>query len=138
MGIMIIPFVSSLSDDFINAVPQALRDGAYSLGPRWISVRKRPDPHAGRRAQAVQPRRPGPETPGRPVTKGLCKQAWRRASSGLPLITPDRNETEKKNRPRPVGETPAALFLFSSLISAGTVYAPICENQHHGSGSRYA
>jgi phosphate transport system permease protein len=32
MGVMIIPFVSSLSDDFINAVPQALRDGAYSLG----------------------------------------------------------------------------------------------------------
>ncbi len=32
MGIMIIPFVCSLSDDFINAVPQALRDGAYSLG----------------------------------------------------------------------------------------------------------
>ena len=32
MGIMIIPFVSSLSDDVINAVPQALRDGAYSLG----------------------------------------------------------------------------------------------------------
>jgi phosphate transport system permease protein len=32
MGIMIIPFVSSLSDDFLNAVPQALRDGAYSLG----------------------------------------------------------------------------------------------------------
>ena len=32
MGIMIIPFVSSLSDDFMNAVPQALRDGAYSLG----------------------------------------------------------------------------------------------------------
>ncbi|MCU0561718.1 MAG: phosphate ABC transporter permease subunit PstC [Desulfobacterales bacterium] len=32
MGVMIIPFVSSLSDDFINAVPQSLRDGAYSLG----------------------------------------------------------------------------------------------------------
>ena len=32
MGIMIIPFVSSLSDDFLNAVPQSLRDGAYSLG----------------------------------------------------------------------------------------------------------
>jgi phosphate transport system permease protein len=32
MGIMIIPFVSSLSDDMINAVPQALRDGAYGLG----------------------------------------------------------------------------------------------------------
>ena len=32
MGIMIIPFVSSLSDDMIHAVPQSLRDGAYSLG----------------------------------------------------------------------------------------------------------
>jgi len=32
MGIMIIPFVSSLSDDVINAVPQALRDGALGLG----------------------------------------------------------------------------------------------------------
>jgi phosphate transport system permease protein len=32
MGIMIIPYVSSLSDDVINAVPQALRDGAYGLG----------------------------------------------------------------------------------------------------------
>jgi phosphate transport system permease protein len=32
MGIMIIPFVSSLSDDFINAVPQSLRDGSYALG----------------------------------------------------------------------------------------------------------
>lgn len=32
MGIMIIPFVSSLSDDVINAVPQALRDGSYGLG----------------------------------------------------------------------------------------------------------
>ena len=32
MGIMIIPFVSSLSDDIISAVPQALRDGSYVLG----------------------------------------------------------------------------------------------------------
>lgn len=32
MGIMIIPFVSSLSDDVIAAVPQTLRDGAYALG----------------------------------------------------------------------------------------------------------
>lgn len=32
MGIMIIPFVSSLSDDVINAVPQSLRDGALALG----------------------------------------------------------------------------------------------------------
>lgn len=32
MGIMIIPFVSSLSDDVINAVPRSLRDGSYGLG----------------------------------------------------------------------------------------------------------
>lgn len=32
MGIMIIPFVSSLSDDVINSVPQSLRDGSYGLG----------------------------------------------------------------------------------------------------------
>ncbi len=32
MGIMIIPFVSSLSDDAINAVPQSLREGSYGLG----------------------------------------------------------------------------------------------------------
>ena len=32
MGIMIIPFVSSLSDDVMNAVPQSLRDGAYGMG----------------------------------------------------------------------------------------------------------
>ena len=32
MGIMIIPFVSSLSDDAIAAVPNSLREGAYGLG----------------------------------------------------------------------------------------------------------
>ncbi len=32
MGVMIIPFISSLSDDVINAVPQSLRDGSYGLG----------------------------------------------------------------------------------------------------------
>ena len=32
MGVMIIPFVSSLSDDVISAVPQAMRDGALGLG----------------------------------------------------------------------------------------------------------
>ncbi len=32
MGIMVIPFVSSLSDDIMNAVPQALRDGSLGLG----------------------------------------------------------------------------------------------------------
>ncbi len=32
MGIMIIPFVSSLSDDVISAVPQSLREGSLALG----------------------------------------------------------------------------------------------------------
>jgi phosphate transport system permease protein len=32
MGMMIIPFISSLSDDVINAVPQSMRDGSYALG----------------------------------------------------------------------------------------------------------
>lgn len=32
MSIMLIPFVSSLSDDIINAVPQAMRDGSLGLG----------------------------------------------------------------------------------------------------------
>jgi phosphate transport system permease protein len=32
MGIMIIPFVSSLSDDAITAVPQSLREGSFGLG----------------------------------------------------------------------------------------------------------
>jgi phosphate transport system permease protein len=32
MGIMIIPFVSSLSDDALRAVPQSLRDGSLAMG----------------------------------------------------------------------------------------------------------
>jgi phosphate transport system permease protein len=32
MGVMIIPFISSLADDVINAVPQSLRDGSLGLG----------------------------------------------------------------------------------------------------------
>jgi len=32
MGIMIIPFISSLSDDVITSVPQGLRDGSYAMG----------------------------------------------------------------------------------------------------------
>jgi phosphate transport system permease protein len=32
MGIMIIPFVSSISDDVISAVPQGLREASYGLG----------------------------------------------------------------------------------------------------------
>ncbi|MEM7083370.1 MAG: phosphate ABC transporter permease subunit PstC [Pseudomonadota bacterium] len=41
MGIMIIPFVSSLSDDVINAVPQAMRDGSYGLGATQSETIKR-------------------------------------------------------------------------------------------------
>jgi phosphate transport system permease protein len=32
MGIMILPFVSSLSDDVLRAVPRTLRDGSLALG----------------------------------------------------------------------------------------------------------
>ena len=32
MGIMIIPFVSSMADDSITAVPQAMRDGSLAMG----------------------------------------------------------------------------------------------------------
>jgi len=32
MGVMIIPFVSSLSDDFLSAVPRGLREASYGLG----------------------------------------------------------------------------------------------------------
>ena len=32
MGIKLVPVVTSLSDDIMNAVPQALRDGSYGLG----------------------------------------------------------------------------------------------------------
>ncbi len=41
MGIMIIPFVSSLSDDAINAVPQAMRDGSFALGATRSETIKR-------------------------------------------------------------------------------------------------
>lgn len=40
MGIMIIPLVSSLSDDVINAVPRSLRDGALALGSTRSEVVK--------------------------------------------------------------------------------------------------
>jgi phosphate transport system permease protein len=32
MGVMIIPFISSLSDDIINSIPQSMREGSYALG----------------------------------------------------------------------------------------------------------
>ncbi len=32
MGVMIIPFISSLSDDIMAAVPQSLRDASYAMG----------------------------------------------------------------------------------------------------------
>ncbi len=41
MGIMIIPFISSLSDDVINAVPRTLRDASLGIGAtRSETVRK--------------------------------------------------------------------------------------------------
>ena len=38
MGIMIIPFVSSLSEDALFAVPPSLREGAYALGAAPLST----------------------------------------------------------------------------------------------------
>ena len=38
MGIMILPLVSSLSEDAMRAVPQALREGAYGLGCNRFEV----------------------------------------------------------------------------------------------------
>ena len=41
MGIMIIPFISSISDDVIHAVPQSMRDGSSGLGAtRSETIRK--------------------------------------------------------------------------------------------------
>jgi phosphate transport system permease protein len=41
MGIMIIPMVSSLSEDAMSAVPRALREGAYALGATKYEVATR-------------------------------------------------------------------------------------------------
>lgn len=41
MGVMLIPVVSSLSDDIINAVPQAMRDGSLGLGATKSETIKR-------------------------------------------------------------------------------------------------
>ena len=41
MGIMILPMVSSLSEDAMRAVPQALREGAYGLGSNRFEVATR-------------------------------------------------------------------------------------------------
>ena len=41
MGVMIIPYVSSLSDDVINSVPQSLRDGSYAVGATKSETIKR-------------------------------------------------------------------------------------------------
>lgn len=40
MGVMIIPFISSLSDDVITAVPRSLKDGALGLGSTRSEVVK--------------------------------------------------------------------------------------------------
>ncbi|MEX1255441.1 MAG: phosphate ABC transporter permease subunit PstC [Dehalococcoidia bacterium] len=41
MGIMILPLVSSLSEDAMRAVPQSLREGAYGLGANRFEVATR-------------------------------------------------------------------------------------------------
>lgn len=41
MGIMIVPMVSSLSEDALSAVPRALREGAYALGATRFEVATR-------------------------------------------------------------------------------------------------
>lgn len=41
MGIMIIPIVSSLSEDAMHAVPMGLREGAYALGATRLQVATR-------------------------------------------------------------------------------------------------
>lgn len=41
MGIMLIPFVSSLSDDILNSVPQSLRDGSLAMGATRSETVKR-------------------------------------------------------------------------------------------------
>ena len=41
MGVMIIPMVSSLSEDALSAVPRALREGAYALGATKFEVATR-------------------------------------------------------------------------------------------------
>lgn len=41
IGIMIVPLISSLSDDVINAVPQALRDASFGLGATHSETIKR-------------------------------------------------------------------------------------------------
>ncbi len=41
MGMMIVPLISSLADDIINAVPQSLRDGSYAMGATKSETIKR-------------------------------------------------------------------------------------------------
>lgn len=41
MGIMIVPMVSSLSEDALSAVPRSLREGAYALGANKFEVATR-------------------------------------------------------------------------------------------------
>ena len=41
MGVMIIPLISSLSDDIINSIPQSMREGSYALGTTQSETIKR-------------------------------------------------------------------------------------------------
>ncbi len=61
MGIMLIPFVSSLSDDIINAVPQSLRDGI--VGPWGHQIRNHPSGRHARRPAGHRRRHPSGRQP---------------------------------------------------------------------------
>jgi len=41
MGMMIVPLISSLSDDIINSVPQSFRDGSFAMGATKSETIKR-------------------------------------------------------------------------------------------------
>jgi ABC-type phosphate transport system permease subunit len=66
MGIMIIPYVASLSEDAMRAVPMSLREGSYAMGATRLQtalkvVCRRPSPASWRptssasRARWVRP-----------------------------------------------------------------------------------
>ncbi len=62
MGLMIIPFISSLSDDALAAVPQAMRDGSAALGA--TKVRDHREGAAAGSASRDHGRRPAGGQPG--------------------------------------------------------------------------
>ena len=82
MGVMIIPFVSSISDDVITAVPQVMRDGSLGLGatksetirkvvfPAAAGIRAAPTGACHRRNHDRAWRRPCRQPDGEPAGSG--------------------------------------------------------------------